>query len=199
MRIVPAFVGARGIDSVQFSTSGTLAQAKALKASGIDYVVGYLGLVTATIVKHVLEAGMAFMPCTFANRFSGVEGSKQYLALGIPRGATCWLDVENAGLDAPTLSAKIVGWDAAGKSTWQSGLYVGSPQPLTSQQLYALPVVRYWNALSREVDAQNQLAEPQCGWCQWQMNDSVSWAGIWSDVNIIGRDFKGRLPMWVVA
>ncbi len=203
MKSANAFVGARGIDSVQFSQTGTAAQAKALKASGIDFVFGYLGLIDAARLAYILDAGMAFMPVTLANHFDGPAAVAQLHALKIPAGVTVWLDLEGKpiyDLPAPEVMRKVEGFNAPVRiAGYMPGLYVGSPQPLTSEELYKLSSVRYWNALSRETDRFGKLAEPRCGWCVWQMTPSRSWAGVWSDINIIGEDFQGRLPVWAVA
>ncbi len=200
MKTQRARVGARGIDSVQ---TVRVQDAIALKASGIDFCVRYLGGVTRLELEAILNAGLAFMCVTYANRFDGAQAVQQLAALALPKGATVWLDVEGQSVyntPAPELIAKINAWAAAVKAAgFEPGIYVGSPQPLTSEELYALQVVRYWNALSREQDRNGKLAEPSCGWCMWQMHPSVMWAGVWSDVNIIGQDFQSRLPAWVVA
>src|SRR5262245_54219990 len=96
MRVVNAFVGARGIDSLAFSQYGTASQARALKASGIDFVVGYLGAVSSERLQAILAAGLAFMPVTFAGEYNDGAADEivQLRALGIPKGATVWLDFE---------------------------------------------------------------------------------------------------------
>lgn len=197
-----AFVGARGADSLPFSSSGTLEEAKALKASGIDFFVGYLGVINATRLGHLIEAGIAFMPCTLANKFDGALAVASLKALGIPAGVTVWLDLEGRKIfdtAAPVLIAAIDAWsNAVIMAGYMPGIYVGSPQPLTSEELFALKSVRYWNALSRESDRFGKLAEPSCGWCMWQMNPSIVWrdTGVLIDINILGADFKGRVPSW---
>ena len=206
MHVEVAEVGARGIDSLQFSQSGTLAQAKALKASGVDFVVGYLGAVSKERLQHILDAGLAFMPCTFAaTKYDGQNSVNQCKALGLPPGVTTWLDLEGPGAmkyPPPQLASLIDGWataiDAAG---YEPGLYVGAPQPLTSSELWKLKVRRYWNALSRETDRYGQLAEPKSGYCLNQLYPSVVWrnTGVFVDVNFVGKDFLGRLPSWVKA
>jgi len=79
------------------------------------------------------------------------------------------------------------------------GLYVGSGALLDSKELYALGVVRYWQSLSKEIDARGEFAEPSCGWCMIQLYPSVSVAGVWVDVDVVQKDYRGRLPAWVVA
>jgi hypothetical protein len=131
MRVVPAKIGARGIDSLPFSQGGSSAQAAAL-ASGIDYVVGYLGAVTPERLADVLEAGLAFMAVTFAGVFDGNATVAQCKALGLPLGCTIWTDLEGErSLHEPEgLKARINAWaDAVSAAGYEPGLYVGSPQP----------------------------------------------------------------------
>lgn len=211
MRAELAEVGARVVDSYQFSATGTLLQAQELKASGIDAVFGYLGVIDAVRLGYVLDTGMAFLPVTLANDFDGARAVARMQALGVPPGVTCFLDVENvwpSQVNAHTLvmpvsllESRIDDWashvDAA---TFEPGLYPGSPQPLTSEQLWQRKVRRYWNALSDERDLNGQLAEPQCGWCVFQMYPSKVWrnTGVLVDMNMIGEDYMGRRPTWAV-
>jgi hypothetical protein len=203
VRQEPSEVGARGIDSLAFSEGGTAQQANDLARDGIDFFVGYLGAINQERLAYLLAAGIAFMPCTFANKFDGDKAVAQCRALGLPLGVTVWLDLEGKSIfdtASATLIAAINAWATAILAAgFQPGLYVGSPQPLTSEELYALKVTRYWNALSRESDRRGALAEPKCGWCMWQMNPSRVWrsTGVFVDVNMIGADFQGRVPNWV--
>lgn len=205
MKIQKAEVGARWIDSLQYSQAGTKAQAVALKAAGIDGVFGYLGVITKDRMFNVLNAGLEFMAVTLASAYDGPSSVKQVQALGLPKGCTVWLDLEGKNafaMDPKVLIAKINAWaDAMIVAGYEPGLYVGSPQPLTSDELQHLHVVRYWNALSRESDRFGALAEPKFGWCVWQMNDSRMWrnTGVWVDINMVGRDFQMRVPTSVAA
>src|SRR5690348_11289341 len=112
MKIETAFVGARGVDSLPFSQSGTAEQAQKLAARGVDFLVGYRGVRNAARVGYVLDAGLAFMPVTLAGEvFDGAADElAQLRALGIPPGCTVWLDVEGKKtLDVPVgeLAAEI--------------------------------------------------------------------------------------------
>lgn len=205
MKAQRAAVGARGVDSYPYSHSGSAAQATALKGSGIDFFVGYLGTISKERVGYLLSAGLAFMPVTVADAYDGTKSVAQCKALGLPAGVTVWLDLEGKkAFETPPgeLVAKINAWaDAVKAAGYEPGIYVGSPQPLTSAELWSLRVVRYWNALSREQDRNGALAEPKCGWCMWQMHPSLVWrdTGVYVDVNMIGQDFLNRLPTWAVA
>lgn len=205
MKTAQAFIGARGIDSEPYSHTGEQVKAKALKDSGIDFVVLYLGAVTPGIVANVVGAGLGFMPCTYADQFDGSTTVARLTALQLPKGCTVWLDVEGERICPPQiepllLQAKINAWASAViDAGYIAGLYVGAPQPLTSAELYALKVTRYWKSASRILDRNGQLAEPACGWCMFQSYPSRDWAGVWSDVDFIHQDYRQRLPSWVVA
>lgn len=204
MKTELAAVGARGVDSLPFSEGGSLAQARALRAAGVDFFVGYLGAITPARLVAILAAGLAFMPVTFGGEYEDgpLDEIAQLKTLGIPTGTTVWLDMEGLKAfhsDPPTLIATINAWaDGIAAAGWMPGLYVGAPQPLTSAELHALHVVRYWKGQGRCVDRSNALAEPTNGWCMTQMWPSVSWAGgILVDANIVGQDYRSRVPVWV--
>lgn len=203
MRVEDAFIGARGVDSYPYSSGGSAQQAIDLKKSGIDFFVGYLGVMNRERLKYILDAGLAFMPVTLASAYDGKNAAKQAQGLGLPKGCTVWLDLEGKpAWDTPVgeLSRKTNDWavDVA-SAGYQPGLYVGAPQPLTSEQLWQLKVVRYWKGIGRTVDKSGALAEPTCGWSMLQMYPSTHWAGVWVDVNIVQQDYKGRVPVWVRA
>ena len=203
MKTAQALVGARGADSLPFSQGGTAAQAAALRARGIDFFCGYLGVINAQRMGYLLAQGLAFMPVTLAGEYEDGPADEvgQLAALGIPPGCTVWLDLEGLTAfhaDPPTLIAKINAWaDGIAAAGYMPGLYVGSPQPLTSAELYALHVTRYWRGQGRIVDRHNALAEPWgCGWTMTQAFPSVTWGGTLIDVSIVGQDYEARVPAW---
>jgi hypothetical protein len=201
MNIVSATakVGARGTDSVTLIQSATMAQN--LKAAGVDFVLQYLGSVTAEHVGFILAAGMAFMPVTYADKFDGPTTVAELQALGMPKGITTWLDVEAVGTMDPTLlKSKINAWAKAVQAAgYVAGLYVGAGCPLTSIELYQLAVTRYWHSLSRTVDRNGADSCPACGWCMYQLFPSETVGGVWSDYDFVQQDWQGRLPTWAVA
>ncbi len=128
----------------------------------------------------------------------------QLAALGLPPGTTVFLDLEGLKAfktDPAVLIEKINAWaDAVAKAGFVPGLYVGVPQPLTSQELYALRVQRYWRGQGSVRDRFNALAEPSgCGWCMTQMYPSITRGNTWVDCNMVGQDYRGRVPSWVKA
>lgn len=225
MKVVNAFPGARGVDSLPFSQNGNADQAKRLAASGVEFFVGYLGAMNKARLDYVLDAGLAFMPVTFAGEYKdgAADEIAQLKALGIPAGATVWLDLEGLNAwntPADQLMALINAWARDIKAGgWMPGLYVGAPQPLTGKQLYSLGVVRYWLGIGRcvakltpeqaqklaAISGSPQLdAYPDCGWCMRQdyhgQKLGMMWknTGVFVDTNSIQCDHKGRLPAWVV-
>jgi len=187
--------------------------------------VGYLGSMSPARLKYLLDAGLAFMPVTFACEYKdgAADEITQLRALGIPVGCTVWLDLE--GLDAwntpaDKLTALIEAWGAdMVKAGYLACLYVGAPQPLTGKQLYSLKsITRYWLGQGRCVSKATATepsrdAYPDCGWCMRQdwhgQKNGMLWppphvpcpAGerVFVDTNSIQCDHKGRLPTWVRA
>jgi hypothetical protein len=206
MRVERASIGAVVCDSLPFSQGGTAEQARALKASGVDALAGYLGAMTPARLASVLDAELAYIPVTFAGEYNDGANDEiaQLHALGIPAGATVFLDLEGLAAfksDPLLLIAKVNAWaDAISAAGYMPGLYAGVPQPLTSGELYALRVQRYWRGQGSVRDRSNALAEPAgCGWCMTQMFPSVTRGGVLVDCNMVGQDYKGRVPAWVVG
>ncbi len=203
-----AFVGARGVDSVQAIT--TQAQAQALKDSGIDFCIRYLGGTSSAEVDLIIAVGLAFMPVTYSRApgwlpsaqlgtLDGNNAASHCIALGLPKGATVWLDLEGPGGHSQDIIDWVTAWCLPMKAAgYDCGLYVGYGTQLTSHELYALPVDRYWHSISRVTDSAGQLAEPQCGWCMYQLQPSRMWANTWVDVDCVQEDYQGRLPTWTV-
>ncbi len=198
------------MDSLPFSQGGTAAQAAALKATGVDCFIGYLGAMNAARLGYILDAGLAFMPVTYAGEYidGAADEIAQLKALGLSPGVTVWLDLEGMkAFKTPVveLAAKINAWaDAISAAGYMPGLYVGSPQPFTSFELYALRVKRYWWGLGRCSDRNGMLAEPSCGWCMVQQFHGeklgMMWkdTGVFVDTNGIGKDYHSRSPAWVI-
>lgn len=199
------------MDSLPFSQGGTKEQACKLAASGVEFFVGYLGAMNKARLQYILDAGLAFMPVTFAGEYKdgAADEIAQLKALGIPVGCTVWLDLEGINAwntPADQLMALINAWARDIKAAgYVPGLYVGAPQPLTGKQLYSLAVQRYWLGIGRCVGKDGKDAYPDCGWCMRQdwhgKTTGFFWkdTGVFVDTNAIQCDHKGRVPTWVVA
>ena len=193
-----ARVAAIGIDTVQKLTA---ASCHSLKGEGVRFVVRYLGSVTKAELDAILDSGLAFMPVTYAKAYNGMSAVSQLRELSIPHGATVWLDLEGEASAPPDLIAKINAWagqvEAAG---YEPGLYVGAQCVLTSGELYALRVKRYWDSCSREVDRNGQVANPACDYCMQQLRPyNTTLGGVIVDIDVVQQDNKGRVPSWVIA
>ncbi len=204
MRVEPCPVGARVIDSLPFSQGGTATQAKALKATGIDGIVGYLGVIDAERLGFILDAGLGFWAVTLAGHYDGGQTVQALRALGVPPGMSAFLDLEGLAAfhtEPAALESKIDAWaDTVATGRFLPGLYVGVPQPFTSDELWNLRVSRYWRGQGSVRDRMNNLAEPTgCGWAVTQMYPSILRAQVLVDVNVVGQDYKGRVPAWCVA
>jgi hypothetical protein len=196
---------ALGVDTVQKLTAENCA---ALRAAGFRFVVRYLGSIDPPELKRILDAGLAYMPVTYAKAYNGGSAVSALHALSIPQGATVWLDLEGETSAPPDLIAKINAWagQIAGAG-FEPGLYVGSGCVLTSEELYALKVVRYWDSCSREVDRTGKVANPGCDYCMQQLrpfncgigSTPAVVPGVVVDVDVVQQDNKGRVPSWVVA
>lgn len=199
--------GAHVIDSYTFSQSGTTAEAQAFKARGVDAVALYLGMAKPEQVAACLAAGLAVFGVTFGGAFDGAAAVREAKALGLPAGTCLFLDVEGpaiaaAPVDGPTgTKAKIAAWAAAVSAAgYLPCIYVGVPQPFTSDELWHLPVVRYWRGQGSVRDRFGALAEPsKCGWCLTQMWPSAPCGGVSVDHDMAGNDYLSRAVVWAVA
>jgi hypothetical protein len=200
-RIVePARVGARGTDSVTLIDTAT--RAANLKASDVDFVLQYLGSVTSSVIDNILGQGMAFMPVTYADRFDGPTTVAELTSIGCPKGCSVFLDVESLApsMNTTALMLSIDDWATAVQAAgYLAMMYAGANALLTSQELWDRKVTGYWKSLSRVTDRNGLLAEPECGWMMHQLYPSVMRGGVWSDINFIQQDYRGRVPAWVRA
>jgi hypothetical protein len=197
MNVTRARVGALCADSLPFSEGGTLAQAQAMRADGIEAIYGYLGVINEERVGYALAAGMALMPVTLADRFDGPFAVTQLRALGVQSGATVCLDLEGRMIYQQGAEAAIQlvnRWaDPVSIAGYVPALYVGVPQPLNSEQLWGLRVHGYWRG-------QGAAVEPaRCGWWAYQAYPSQVRGGVLVDIDMLTEDYLGRVPTWCVA
>lgn len=203
-----AFVGALGFDCITVITE---ARAKALAAWGMKFGTRYLGTLTSKEVDIILAAGMSVFPVTYGIKhgtpLNGALGKtygqgsvKNANNAGIVKGTTVFLDLEDCHGSIDDIKAFVNAWSYEVKAAeFIAGLYVGFGALLSSAELYSLASTRYWQSLSKETDSRGQLAEPNCGWCKIQLYPTVVVAGTEVDVNVVQKDYKGRLPTWTTA
>ena len=211
MKIEPAKVGDVYLDSLPFSQAGTPEMARAWKAHGVAGFVGYLGFMNQTRLAYILDAGLKFSPVTLAGEYEDGPQDEvfQLKSLGVPEGAHVWLDLEGMKAfrsDPVVLAGKVNAWARGVRAAqYRSALYVGVPQPFTSEELWALSVDRYWHGQGSVRDRTGQLAEPfrnfqNCrGWNMIQAAPSKMLGGCLVDFNMIYGDYKGDVPMVVTA
>jgi hypothetical protein len=197
MNVVTLEDGSKGCDTIV-----KLSYMDALKLfeAGFRFVGRYIVSLAATELSDILRAGLAVSPVSYANSFDPSDEIAALQRLGIPKGIVVWLDVEGVKDDPITLSQRINTWakalEAAG---YIPGLYVGAGCPLTSAELYALAVKRYWHSCSRVVDSHNNAAEPLCGWAMTQCTCEVERAGVEVDIDFVYADYRGRTVPMVAA
>jgi hypothetical protein len=203
-----AFVGARGFDTIATIDA---THAASLRAWGMQFAVRYLGSLTTEEVDVLLAAELAVMPVTYGVRHGtvldaslgtnfGFSSLHHAQVAGLPQGVTVWLDLESCTGTAADVIEFVSSWTSPIiQGGYMPGLYVGAGALLSSAELYALPVVRYWQSLSKETDARGNLAEPNCGWTMIQLYNSIVAGGVLVDVDVVQKDYRNRLPMWCVA
>lgn len=193
-------VGSLVCDSLPFSMGGTAGNASALKAAGYVALAGYLGAMNKARLGALHGAGLGYIPVTFGGEYEDgpLDELAQLKALGVCAGTTVFLDMEGLKAfkaDVPNLLVQLRAWATAIVGAgYVAGLYMGVPQPLTSAEAMALPFTRYWKGQGSLRDRSNALVEPACGFCMTQMYPSITRGGVLIDANIVGQDFRGRVP-----
>lgn len=200
MKAVTLPPGSRGIDTVEKIDA---AYAAWLKAHGFDFVVRYITSLTAEEIQTILSAGLALGLVTYAHSYDPADELAALKRLGIPAGVHLFLDIEDDGLDHVALAQRINTWSRAIKPTGviPAG-YIGSGNPCTSTELYALGIYAYWHSCSRVVDRDGREAAPSCGWVMHQLvpgNYLMPNLNRTVDLNVIQRDYKGREVVFVGA
>ncbi len=207
MNVTASKVGAVVIDSLQFSQTGTKAHAQALRGAGVDAVALYLGVARKAQLQAVLDAGMGAFFVTLASEYldGGLDEVAQLRVLGAPKGSTVFADMEGLNSHnappADTIKA-LTNWSNGIVGEGHiAGLYVGSPQGLTSGELWRIPrMTRYWQGMGSTRDRNGDLAEPDgCGWCIRQAWPSQTVGGVLIDYNMVTADYKNRVPTMVHA
>ena len=199
MRIIQTPIGSRGAD---MASALTAESAAGLKAEGLFFVVRYLGGLSTDELAAILATGLAvglvtysrapgWHPSAAIGATDGAVDVAHLTALGIPKGALVWIDLEGSSGDsaatAAWLTSRAAEIVAAG---YVAGVYVGDGCVLNGPELYAVPgVTRYWGAFNRGIP------EPQCGFCQRQLYPpNQVLAGVEIDYDTPSGDYEGRTP-----
>jgi hypothetical protein len=163
----------------------------------------YLDNLTRGELEAICAGIGPVLPVTYADRFTPEEAIARATVLGIPKGVVLWLDVEGlaAATSIPDLIAKINRWaDAVALAGWIPGGYFADRTLLTSAELYALRIVRYWRGAARIVDRHSDLAEPACGWVLEQLTPANHpFGGTLIDFDVSRTDFRGRVAIAIAA
>lgn len=204
MNVQPAPFPALGFDT---TTVMDASRVQGLKAAGMVFAIRYLGSLTSNEVAVILGGGLGLMPVTYSRMPGwsptaemGTEDGNldvQHLtAAGLPKGCTVWIDLE--GVSPTATAADTAAWVNARATVirqagYDVGLYVGSADLLSAQQLYALAQIdRYWHSLS-------DVPTPSCGFALIQLYKTITLAGTEVDIDTVQYDYKDRLPLMVFA
>jgi hypothetical protein len=176
--------------------------AKWLKASGYDFVVRYLGNLSIGERDVILGAGLGLGLVTFAKEWNGLLAIQHLSRLDMPQGTTVFLDVEDVEMNSLTLIGAITAWTRPiVNGGFDPGVYLGAKCLLTSEEMFALPVRKYWHSCSRVVDRNGKEAGPQCGWVMRQLfppNVNLP-CGLRVDFDVVENDYSDRKVSMVVA
>jgi hypothetical protein len=183
-----------GFDTVQNASSAT----PALGA----FAIRYLGSLTLEETQSLTDAGLGVMGVTYAGSIDGYGSVVKARAAGLAPGTTLWIDVESTGAKAPVdIVRDVNSWAEMVKyGGYQAGMYVGVESKLTSSELSALAVTRYWKACSECIARDGTVQEPQRGFCLYQLRmPNVARCGLIVDVVAAQADYRGDVPVMSVA
>jgi hypothetical protein len=169
---------------------------------GPAWVIRYLGSLLAEETQELTNAGLGVMGVTYAGSIDGLGSVVKARTAGLAPGTTLWIDVESTGNLAPVdITRDINTWaEMVQGGGYQAGLYVGVDSKLTSSELSALAVTRYWKSCSRCVDREGHVQEPERGYCLYQLRPpNVVRCGITVDVSVCQVDYRGDVPVMTVA
>lgn len=211
MKSHKAWPGARLVDSFPYSTGGTREQAFALARTGVDCLAGYVGVIPRQRIDWLHEAGVGFLAVTRAGAYT--NGAFDEIAwlkkVGYPPDADVYLDVEGLAAyhaNPPVLIGELNAWfKPVQAENYIAGLYLGEPQPLTSDEVQALACTRYWRGLGMPKDRNDHLVWPSRGWCIEQQYhgqpNGILWkdTGVLVDTNGVCCDHRKDLPTWSVG
>lgn len=185
-----------GVDTI---TTITPQYAQWLKANGYSFVCRYLNALTPSEVLGIVMAGLAIIPCTYADRFDPAEAIQGMNKAGLPFGTTVFLDVEGLTTPPADYIAKLNTWFRAIRSAgFDPGMYVGAGALLHEDELGALACDRYWHSCS-DVPRVTNKGTP-IGYCMRQLRPpNTILNGVQVDIDVIEEDYRGRVPSWALA
>jgi hypothetical protein len=198
---------------VDTDTILTAAQCAALKAFGVKGVFRYASDVSVTEAGAITSSGLTlyfvnhsravgWIPLAAEGTADGERDVKDLQALGVPKGAHMFFDLEGVGGGNPqAVIAHVSAWAAVVSAAgYIPALYVGEGALLTSAQLYALPVFLYWCSASNVNDIFGNAAVPSCNWSIYQGRPvDTTCEGVVVDFDSVYEDVKGRLPVGITA
>jgi hypothetical protein len=190
---VPAVATARGIDTIATISPQ---YAKWLYDNGYRFVCRYLSSLTLAEVTAIVSAGLAVIPCTYADDFDPAHAIAGMQKAGLPFGVTVFLDVESVKLAKDDVTARMDRWFKAMRAAgYDPGLYVGAGVPLTGDELGALACDRYWHSCSFVPEV--TLHGGPLGYCMRQLRPpNIFRGGVQVDEDVIEQDYRGRVPTW---
>jgi hypothetical protein len=184
----------------------SLAQAVALADDGFRAIGLYTHLVDLEDLQNCTSAGLGVFfyieglaagerpTVAIAQTQAGFSVSRLQ-GLGVPQGVSLSSDLEGAGR-APEdwiAYANTIA-DVTNFAKHVPTSYIGAGIGLTSAELFALHCRRYIKGASRVMDRKGELAEPTCGWANFQIFplDVKHSSGLTIDGGMIGQDYAHR-------
>jgi hypothetical protein len=206
-----SFAGAQGFDINRPLSGGEYV---ALKSSGMDFAFRYVPLNAADAAGHItnaelnaiLAAGLAVLlvqnvdsppwsPTAELGTSHGSYAVSYAKAIEYPAGGPIYCDMESPAKSATPADclAYINAWvKEVQDGGFEPCLYCGWGLPLTSTQLFDIPVVkRYWRAYNGPEVATRGYSMIQ--------HTQKTLNGVTYDPNTIQVDELGDLPIWVSA
>lgn len=182
-------------------------EAHALRADGFDGIFLYAEQVTQADIDNALGAGLqvafvmfsptpGYQPSAQLGAQMATSACAHLKSLSVPAGVSLFIDLESmGGVAADKIAHANAAADVIAAQGFLPGAYVGAGVGLTSVELYALRVVRYWKSGSKVLDRNGQYAEPGCGWCVVQgmpFNQQIPNGGPLVDIDAVWQDYRGR-------
>jgi hypothetical protein len=211
--------GAKGFDCDASLDARTAAK---FYAAGYRFVARYVnrhrgpitGELTPWETATILRAGLALMvvqhvaapgwhPTRALGANYGQVAALNAFDAGAPPGAPVWCDLEEVGHE--TSAGDVIDYcnawyDDVRAAGYAPGLYVGYGCGLTGWQLYQrLKFRRYWSAYNLDDDRYPAVRGVQLRQYAAKSADRVAGVAIEFDVNLVARDARGDLPLFLLA